>query len=364
MVNNSSIENLQKLMAERQVDLTLLWPSANWRYLVPFAPIATERPAFLMLTPDKVCAVVPDFDAAEVLEKTGLKQVLAWNDADGPADAIAEAWEYVGGEATQALAVDDTMPFEFLKALEPHLGNRPKGLASGLVGDLRMIKTAEEIGVVRQSSELIERAIGRLDGILKPGMTERELETGLRIALLEEGAETLDFVLVQAGPNSASPHHLADASVIDAGTPVLIDIGVTTGGYFSDITRNVCLGDPGGEYMEVFDIVRGAQTRAVEAVKPGVKVSAIDAAARNAITEAGKGEFFNTRTGHGLGLEVHEPPSVFSGNDMALRKGMVFTVEPGIYIPGKFGVRIEDTVAVTAQGVERLTVSDRDLIVL
>lgn len=364
MASNSSIEKLQELMAERKVDLVVLWPSANWLYLVSFAPIATERPAFLMVSPDKICAVVPDFDRAEVIEKTGLDQVFPWNDAAGPKEAVAEAWGRMAGTGAEDVVLDDTMPFEFIKALEPHLGTRSQDLASQLMTELRGIKTAEEIAAIRKTSELIERTIARLGGVLKAGMTERELETRLRIALMEEGAETLDYVLVQAVPHSASPHHRADSTVIHAGEPVLMDIGVSMGGYFSDITRNACLGEPSDEYKNVFGIVRAAQANAVETVKPGVTAGAIDAAARDVIQESGMGKFFSTRTGHGLGLDIHEPPSVAPGNPKVLEEGMVFTVEPGIYIPAKFGVRVEDTVAVTDGGVERLTVSNRDLIVL
>jgi len=364
MTTPSSLQRLQELMRERGADLIALWPSANWRYLVPFAPIAVERPTFLLITPGRICAVVPEFDRDEFVSKTHLQRVFPWNDAQGPAEAVRQAWEAVGGAQANVLALDDTMPFLYFKALEPHLGNRPLALASHLLMELRGIKTDQEIAAVKKTSALIERVLGRASQIFKPGMTERDAEVKLRIGLMEEGADTLDYVLVQACPNSASPHHLPGSTVIKKGEPVLLDLGLSKEGYFSDITRQVCLEKPGKEYQRIFKIVRAAQAEAVDRVRPGIAVGEIDAAARTVIGKAGMGEFFNTRTGHGLGLEVHEPPSVWGGNPTLLEPGMVFTVEPGIYIPGKFGVRIEDTVAVTKQGVKRLTESDRDLIII
>ncbi len=359
-----TFKRLQDLMPGQNIDLVVLWPSANWRYLVPFAPIAVERPTFLILSRDRICAVVPEFDRLEFIAKTRLEHVFSWSDSQGPAEAVRQAWEDVRGQKVQTLALDDTMPFLYFKTLEPHIKNKPAVLASHLLMGLRGIKAEEEIAAIKKTAALIERVIGRASRIFKAGMSERDAELKLRLELMEEGAGTLDYVLVQACPNSASPHHMPGAAVIKKGEPVLLDIALSKEGYYADITRQVSLGPPSEEYQKIFGIVRRAQAEAVNRVRPGSSVGDIDAAARTTIEKAGMGEFFNTRTGHGLGLEVHEPPSVWGGNNEVLKPGMVFTIEPGIYLPAKFGVRIEDTVAVTNQGGQRLTESDRDLIII
>ncbi len=229
--------------------------------------------------------------------------------------------------------------------------------------ELRLIKEPEEIESIRKTSQLIERVLNRSDEIFRVGLTEKQVAAKLKTYLLEEGADTLDYVLVQAAPNSASAHHMPGLTTIREGEPVLLDIAVSSDGYYSDITRQFCLGRPSEKYQEVYGIVRQAQAAAVDLVKPGNPLSAIDKAARDVITAAGMGKYFNTRTGHGLGLEVHEPPSVWEGNHLPLKTGLVFTIEPGIYLESEFGIRIEDTIAVTDQGFDRLTASDRELLV-
>lgn len=364
MTEFAKVKRLQEVMGEKNVDLVILWPSANWRYLVPFAPIAEERPTFLFISLNAICAVVPDFDREEFIQKTKLENVYSWGDAEGPQQAIQQAWDFISGSEAQNLALDDTLPFLFWKALEPHISDKPNQIASNLVMELRLIKTPEEIEAIRTTSAMIEKTLSRADDLFQEGRTEKEVEARIKSILLEMGMDTLDYILVQTWPNSASPHHLPGSDLVKRGEPVLIDIGVSHAGYYSDITRQFSVDEPSDEYKEVFSIVREAQANAVDAVKPGIPISEVDKAARETIKKSGYGEYFIHRTGHGLGLEVHEPPSVWYENPLIMQSGMVFTIEPGIYLPGKFGVRIEDTVAVTDEGADRLTDSDRDLVIL
>ena len=359
-----ALNRLQDVMKAKGVDLVILWPSANWVYLVPYAPIAEERPTFLFISHDNICSVIPDFDHEEFIEKTGLEHVYSWNDAEGPQQAVHQAWNFIANPETRNLALDDTMSFLHWKALEPHLAEKSSQLASNLVMDLRLIKKPEEIEAIRKTSAMIEKALSRADEIFLEGRTEKEVESKLKFFLLEMGMDTLDYILVQTWPNSASPHHLPGLEVVKKGEPVLVDFGVSHAGYYADITRQFSVGEPSDEYKKIFTIVREAQENAVDAVKPGVPISEVDKAARETIEQAGFGKDFIHRTGHGLGLEVHEPPSVWRENPLLMRSGMVFTIEPGIYLPGKFGIRIEDTVAVTDRGADRLTVSSRDLVVI
>jgi len=358
------IKRLQEVMKNKELDLIVLWPSANWLYLVPFAPIAEERPTFLFISQEDICSVVPDFDREEFIEKTELEHVYSWRDDEGPKQAVQKAWDLLSSPETQTIALDDTMPFLFWKTLEPHIADKSSQLASSLVMDLRLIKRSEEIEAIRRTSAMIENTLSRAAEIFLAGQTEKAVEGKIKAILLESGIDNLDYVLVQSWPNSASPHHLPGSARVKKGEPVLIDIAVSHAGYYSDITRQVSVGEPSDEYRKIFAIVREAQAEAVEAVKVGVPISEIDKAARESIEKAGYGQYFKHRVGHGLGLEVHEPPSVWGGNPLIMQSGMVFTIEPGIYLPDKFGVRIEDTVVVTHKGADRLTSSSRDLIII
>ncbi|MFC2165765.1 M24 family metallopeptidase [Acidobacteriota bacterium] len=364
MKEYAAIKRLQGVMKDKDVDLVILWPSANWVYLLSYAPIAEERPTFLFISPNDICSVIPEFDREEFIEKTQLEHVYSWKDEEGPKQAVQQAWDFISSPETQNLALDDTMSFLHWKALEPHIANKPSQLASNLVMDLRFIKRPEEIEAIRKTSAMIEKTLNRADEAFQEGRTEKEVEAKLKSILLELGMNTLDYVLVQTWPNSASPHHLPGSNLVRRGEPVLIDIAMSHAGYYSDITRQVSVGEPSDEYKKIFAIVREAQAKAVEAVMLGIPISEIDKAARETIEKAGFGKYFIHRVGHGLGLEVHEPPSVWGGNPLLMQIGMVFTIEPGIYLPGKFGVRIEDTIAVTGQGADRLTSSDRGLIVI
>ncbi|MBN1223951.1 MAG: aminopeptidase P family protein [Candidatus Aminicenantes bacterium] len=364
MKEYESVKRLQKIMEKKDVDLVVLCPSANWVYLVPYAPISEERSTFLFISKTDVCSVIPDFDREEFVEKTGLETVFSWTDAEDPKQAVQQAWDLIASNTTREVALDDKMPFIHWKALEPHIAGLSSRLASDLLMELRIIKRPEEIEAIRTTSVLIERTLSRADEVFKEGLTEKEVEAKLKSILLEEGVDTLDYILVQAWPNSASPHHLPGSTLVKRGEPVLLDIALSHNGFFSDITRQVSIGEPTEEYKKIFSIVREAQAKAVDIVKPGIPLGDVDKAARETIAKSGFGEFFIHRIGHGLGREVHEPPSVWEGNPMLMRPGMVFTIEPGIYLPAKFGVRIEDTIAVTEQGADRLTASDRELIIL
>jgi Xaa-Pro aminopeptidase len=200
---------------------------------------------------------------------------------------------------------------------------------------------------------------------LRAGRTEREVGRDIAEAILAEGHVTVDFVIVGSGPNGASPHHELSDRVIEPGDPVVVDIGGTThAGYCSDETRVYAVGEPPAEFREYYDVLQEAQQAAVDAVRPGVTAEAIDVAARSVIEDAGYGEHFVHRTGHGIGLETHEEPYIVSGNTLRLEPGMAFSIEPGIYVAGSHGARIEDIVICTEDGVESLNKRPHDLVVL
>jgi Xaa-Pro aminopeptidase len=229
-----------------------------------------------------------------------------------------------------------------------------------------MRKHPDEIDSLRRAGQAIDRVHQRMGEWLRPGRTEAEVGRDIAAAIVDEGHVTVNFVIVGSGPNGASPHHQLSDRVIEAGEPVVVDIGGTmSDGYCSDCTRTyVTGGGAPAEFTDYYAVLLEAQEASCESVRPGVSAQSVDAAARDVIAAAGYGALFIHRTGHGIGLEEHEDPYIVSGNDITLEPGMCFSIEPGIYSAGRHGARIEDIVAVTDDGVERLDTIDRELVVL
>jgi Xaa-Pro aminopeptidase len=233
---------------------------------------------------------------------------------------------------------------------------------SGMVLGLRMVKDREEIAKLRRACAIAADALEEAFDRIRPGMTEREAALWLEVRMREMGAEGPAFpFIVASGPRGSLPHATAGSRALAPGDMVTFDVGCRYFGYHSDITRTVALGRPSPELQEVYELVRRAQEAGIAAVRPGVRARDIDAAARQVIVDGGYGERFGHGTGHGVGLEIHEWPRLSSRSDDELRAGMVLTVEPGIYLPGLGGVRIEDTVLVTEDGAQILTVSPKSL---
>jgi Xaa-Pro dipeptidase len=229
-----------------------------------------------------------------------------------------------------------------------------------------MRKDAGEIEALRKAGAAIDRVHARMGEWLRPGRTEEEVGADIAAAIVAEGHEVAEFVIVGSGPNGASPHHGVSNRVIERGDVVVVDIGgPVPEGYNSDSTRTYAVGEPAfDDVAGTYAVLQAAQQAAVEAAGPGVTAEAVDAAARDVIADAGFGEYFVHRTGHGIGLDVHEDPYIVSGNDLVLEVGMAFSVEPGIYLPGRWGARIEDIVVVGEEGAVRLNTRPHDLVVL
>jgi Xaa-Pro aminopeptidase len=238
--------------------------------------------------------------------------------------------------------------------------------AGQVLRELRLRKTADEVDGLRRAGAAIDVVHSRMGEWLRPGRTEHEVGRDIAEAIKDAGHEHVNFVIVASGPNGASPHHHTAERVIEAGDPVVVDIGGTMpDGYCSDCTRTyVAGGAPDDEFARYYSVLLEAQKLSCDSVRPGVTAESVDAAARDAISAAGYGDYFVHRTGHGIGLEEHEEPYIVAGNDRVLEPGMCFSIEPGIYLPGRHGARIEDIVTVTDDGVERLDTIDRDLVVL
>jgi Xaa-Pro aminopeptidase len=351
------------------LDALLITPSPDLRYLLGVAGASQERLTCLVLPADGDPVLVvpalerPGLDGTPVLE-LGL-EIAEWTDGQDPYALVAAVLRRSRSLVTRA-GVGDAMPAAHVLALRDALPACQQKLASTVLAQLRMRKDSAEIAALTVAGEAIDRVHARMGEWLRVGRTEAQVGADVAAAIVEEGHTSAAFVIVGSGPNGASPHHDVSARVLAPGDVVVVDIGgPTPEGYFSDCTRTYSLGDPADTDADLaYAVLQSAQNAAVAAVAPGVTAEEVDAAARVPITEAGFGQQFIHRTGHGIGLDVHEQPYIVAGNDLVLELGMAFSVEPGIYFRGHWGARIEDIVVVTESGVTRLNQRPRDLAVL
>src|SRR5918992_3424007 len=355
------IEALQASMNEHGVDLVVVGPTSNMRYLTGYGAMSVERITVLLVTRDRVAMVMPYFDADEFRDATGLDAVFEGTDKKGPDGAIDQAFRKLSLSGTKATAaIDDELRFDFLTRLRDRIADHPRRV-SDLLGPIRLSKTAAEQERIRRAGEMVSLGIDTALEQARPGMTELELKREIENVLWDNGAESVDFVLVQAGANSAIGHHRADETEFRNGEPVLIDIAARLDGYFADITQQVFLGSPSTEYTETYEVVAAAQEDGVRAALPGASAGDVDRATMRVIDAAGLAGLTGPRTGHGIGLDVHEPPSVIEGDETQLVPGAVITVEPTINMAGGGGVRVEETLIVNDRGPPRPTRGARRL---
>jgi Xaa-Pro aminopeptidase len=356
---NQRLAALQGAMRSTQVDLAVIGPTANMRYLLGFAPLADERLCLLLVSAAEAKIVVPSLNADDLAAHTDLP-LYRWTDAAGPAEALGQA---LAGMPVNKLTFDGGMRADFLLPLLVHTSPQETDTVEPLIAPLRARKSAAEIEALAQAAAQADRAMQAAIDACRPGVTEAEVAWATERAFRQDGAEVVTFTLIASGPNAAYPHHHSGPRRLQTGEPVIIDIGATLNGYQSDITRTIFLGNPPADFRQAYAAVLEANERGRAAVKPGVRAQEVDHATRRTLETAGYGDYFIHRTGHGLGLDVHESPWIMAGNDQVLAEGMVFSVEPGVYLPGRFGIRIEDIVAVTASGVRTLTGFDHLLVI-
>ncbi|HEY2062640.1 M24 family metallopeptidase [Amycolatopsis sp. NBC_01480] len=351
--------------AKADTDALLIAPGSDLRYLLGQAGGSFERLTTLVVPADGVPAlVVPKLEApgyADVPTAELGIEVLTWVDGDDAYRLVADRLGKPG-----RVAVSDFTPALHVLALRAALGDAEQTLAGPVIRELRMRKDAAEIAALRAAGAAIDRVHARVGEWLRAGRTEAEVGQDITAAIVEEGHSHADFVIVGSGPNGASPHHDVSDRVIQRGDVVVVDIGgPLPEGYNSDCTRTYSVGEPrDADVAETYAVLQRAQQAAVDEVRPGVTAERIDAAAREVIEAAGFGEFFIHRTGHGIGLDVHEEPYIIAGNQLPLEPGMAFSVEPGIYQAGRWGARIEDIVVVTESGVEAFNTRPHELTVL
>lgn len=325
----------------------LVTPGTDLQYLTGYAAPPLERLTCLIVSgAGQAVLVVPELEvgAAEAspVAVIGL-EILAWPEGGSPIDIVRECVR----DATRVV-VDDHMWAYRVLDLQRSLPHARIVAAGGLIGELRLRKTAYEIEQLRAAGRAVDSVLARMGEWLLPGRTERQVAADVHEAMLGAGHDRIDFIIVASGPNSASPHHGVSDRQLAVGDAVVIDIGGSiASGYCSDSTRTFHLGNPPGEYRIAYEQLRAAQHAGVAAARTGVTCQDVDATCRDILAAADLAEAFVHRTGHGIGLATHEDPYIVAGNERLLEPGFAFSIEPGFYLPGRYGARIEDIVVCT-----------------
>lgn len=354
-------------MVEHGVDVLLLSVGPDLPYLVGYEAMPLERLTMLVVPQQgDASLVVPRLEAPRVVERSDVFALRTWDETDDPVELVADL---VG--RPPVAAIGDQTWSRFLLELQARLPGTRFRSASEVLAPLRAVKDDHEIAALRRAAAAADRVAAQLQRGEIPlrGRTEAQVADDIGRRLIAEGHQRVNFAIVASGPNAASPHHEPGERVIGDGEIVLCDFGGTMAtdvgaGYCSDITRCVHLGEPPAELRDLYAVLAEAQARAVEAATVGTPAEDVDAVARRIITDGGYGPYFIHRTGHGIGIEAHEDPYIVGGNCIALVPGHAFSIEPGIYLPGRFGARIEDIVVATESGPDPLNAVTHDLVVV
>ncbi|MCY0902603.1 MAG: Xaa-Pro peptidase family protein [Firmicutes bacterium] len=365
MIDAKRLGQVTETLKERGFTHLVLSPGASFTYMTGLAMHTSERlTLFGCDAKGRAVLLVPRLELQQALE-VGSHDVYSYVDEEGPDTAIRSFLNDLGVKDTSLVAVEETHLRMFEQDALQRGSNVQLKPGADVLMSLRLYKSEAELAHIVRAAGITDAALGATLPLLKVGMSELEVAAELEYQLKKLGSEALPFgTIVGAGARGALPHSVPGNTRIESGDLVVLDFGAVVQGYAADTTRTIAFGDPGEKARSVYETVRRAQATAVAAVRPGRTAGDIDDAARSTIEVAGYREWFTHRTGHGLGLEVHEYPSIMSHSLVPLKPGMVFTVEPGIYLPGEFGVRIEDDVLVTEDGARVLTQFERSLIVL
>tara|TARA_B100000767_G_scaffold266986_1_gene285105 strand:+ start:1184 stop:2269 length:1086 start_codon:yes stop_codon:yes gene_type:complete len=358
----NKIESLRARMKDNNVDLVALGPGTHMNWLIGFNPYPDERPCMLLIGKEKETFLMPSVNEEGIKEKTTIT-MHAWGDADGPDHALENALSFTGTSNAKHIVIDEAMRSHFALILLEALPKPTYEFTVSTIGALRMRKDKTEFINLKENALIDDRAMKAGFDVIKEGVTELEIAEAINKHFISEGARP-QFCIVGSGPNGAFPHHHTGNRKVEYGDAILIDIGGRKGTFPSDMTRMSVLGEPPEGYLEIHAIVERAVQAAMLAARPGVMAKDVDAAARDVITEAGYGEFFVHRLGHGLGIDIHEPPYITATSEVILDEGMVFSIEPGIYLQGRFGVRLEEIVILRADGPEILSELSRNLNVI
>ena len=358
------LERARQSMRAQGVDVALLSLGLDMPYLTGYNAMPLERLTMLVLPANgDATIVVPGLEAPRVTLMPGVFTLLPWSETEDPVAITARLVKESTPES-RVVAVGDQMWARFLVDLMPMLSSTQYRRSVDVIGSLRMRKDQAEIDALRAAGAAVDRIAGELHAGRIPlvGRTEAQVSADLSARILAEGHDVVNFAIVAAGENAASPHHHPGSRVIQKNEIVLCDFGGTMNGYCSDITRCVFTGDIASDVAEAYAVLFEAEAAAVKAATIGTPCEEVDAVARRIITAAGFGDYFIHRTGHGIGLDAHEDPYIVSGNSLPLEAGHAFSIEPGIYLPGKWGMRLEDIVVATTDGPDSMNHADHNLI--
>jgi Xaa-Pro aminopeptidase len=361
-VFRSRLQRVREQMQRTNTDVLLLSVGLDLPWLTGYHAMPLERLTMLVVPREgEASLVIPRLEAPRVTEQPGVFTMVPWNETDDP---VAITARLVGRART--IAVGDQMWARFLVDLLPLVAHVEWRRAVDVIGPLRMIKDAAEIAALRAAGAAVDRIAAELQAGRIPlvGRTEAQISADLSARILAEGHDVVNFAIVAAGENAASPHHHPGSRLVKPGEIVLCDFGGTMNGYCSDITRCVHVGEPPSDLRRAYDVLFEAQRASVASAVVGASCESVDDAARRIITDGGFGEFFVHRTGHGIGMDAHEDPYIVSGNTAPLEPGHAFSIEPGIYLPGKWGMRLEDIVVATAGGPDPMNTVEHQLVVV
>ncbi|WP_245590537.1 M24 family metallopeptidase [Aneurinibacillus terranovensis] len=351
------IDRIRQQLAERELDGLLITDPFNRRYISGF----TGSSGYCLVTVNGA-ELITDFRYVEQASK----QAAEFEIIRHPADIMATVVERVRHHGVKKLGFEkNDLTYTLFEGLEKLAQGVKLVPTSGIVEKLRLIKTPEEIAIIKEAALIADQTFMHILTFIQPGMTELQVANEMEFYMRSHGAVSSSFdTIVASGPRSALPHGVASDKVIGKGDMITLDFGAYYKGYCSDITRTIAVGEPDEKLKEIYSIVLKAQLHGVNHIKPGMSGIEADALTRDMIKEAGYGEYFGHSTGHGIGLEIHEGPALSVKGENILHPGMVVTCEPGIYLPGVGGVRIEDDIVITETGCEIITKSPKELIVL
>jgi Xaa-Pro aminopeptidase len=360
-VHRERLARAARAAGEREMDAILVTPSPDYRYLLGYEAPPLERLTCLVVRPvGPPTLVLPHLEEPlarhELGEVADEVELRTWEETDDPFALVADVLGRPG-----RVAIQDQMWARFVLRLRASLDGAELVEAGPALSALRRTKSPEEIELLRAAAEAADRAMDAITSQKLSGRTEAAVSAQIRELLRAAGHDSADWAIVASGPNAASPHHTPGDRLIEAGDAIVLDIGGTANGYASDTTRTAFVGVPPEEFQDLYAVLQEAQASACDAVRPGIPARDVDRVAREIITDAGYGPLFTHRTGHGIGLETHEEPYLVESNPEPLQEGDAFSIEPGIYVQGRWGARIEDIVVCTATGGERLNRSSRDL---
>jgi Xaa-Pro dipeptidase len=355
------IEKLAK--QDTKIDCALVTSLANLKYFFNYGGASFERfcAGIISVKEGRSALVVPKLDEGKT-KSSSVDAVFPWTDSQGYEDALQDSLKKVGGK-TKVFGCEDWITLRQMEQVKTVRTQAKFHSVSKIMSDMRVTKDEEEVAALRDSASKLAKGYEKIPNIFREGISEVDAAYEIKKTLSEFDVPDVDFCGIQSGANSAIPHSLTSQKKFSRGDMIVVDISCTNeAGYYADFTRTFCVGKASEEQRRVYDVVKEAQSTGVKAAKPGISAKTIDGDVRSVIQKSGYGDYFIHRTGHGIGLEVHEAPWIKDANSSKLKPGMAFTVEPGIYLPEKFGIRIEDDVVLNETGCENLTPLSHDLI--